>query len=613
MTHQPSPEIDVLFHLPRGEEAWPPFPAETVRAHLDGPDRARLVGIPMYADGLSRGDTVAISRDGAGFVGGAVVDRGRHTTVRVAATDVAQLETVSETLGSAGVTTLLAAHPPLLAVDVAATASLEDVLVRLDQESSMTLTYVVSCLQHRIAPSTSESTGESVVAASCALDAVMRGRVVRPEDPEWEVARSAWNLAVDQRPALVAEVADAFDVQAVVRYAAENGLRVAPQSTGHNASPLTDLSDAVLLRTARMAEIEVDPDGRSVRVGAGALWADVTEALAPYGLAALAGSSPDVGVAGYTLGGGYSWLGRRYGLAASSVTAVELVTADGVFRRVDAENEPELFWAVRGGGANVGVVCALEMDVLPIAEVYAGALFFPIARAREILAAYELWSRDLDEAVTSCVRFLRFPPLPELPEPLRGNAFMVVDGAIDEETTRAERLLTPLRELGPVMDTWGPLPVSLLSTIHMDPPAPVPGVGDGLALVDLTPEVIDVLVGHAGPDSGSALLAVDIRHGGGALGRRDPRGGAVDHLPGRFLLFAVGMAVTPEVADVLHHQVAALIDDLQPWADARDYANFREVPVAPTRLFAPGELAALRRLREEHDPRGLLVANHPVG
>src|SRR4029078_12061547 len=165
-----------------------------------------------------------------------------------------------------------------------------------------------------------------------------------------------------------------------------------------------DLSDAVLLRTGRMAAVDVDAANRSVRVGAGALWGDVSAALAPHRLAALGGPPPDVGVAGYGLGGGYSWLGRRLGLASCSITAVELVTGDGAFHRGDADTEPDLLWAVRGGGANVGIVCTMELDVYPIPTVYGGALFFPLERAAELLPAYERWTRDLDERVTTCVR-----------------------------------------------------------------------------------------------------------------------------------------------------------------------------------------------------------------
>ena len=198
-----------------------------------------------------------------------------------------------------------------------------------------------------------------------ALAAALTGRVVQPGDADWDAVRTPWNLAVDQRPALVVQPENADDIVAVVTFARRNGLRVVPQGTGHHAGAVGDIAGTVLLRTDRLREVTVTPESRTVRVGAGVLWAEVSEALAPYGLTARAGSSGDVGVVGYTLGGGHSWLGRRHGLAASAVTAVELVTGDGVFHRVDADTEPELFWGVRGGGGSLGVVSALEFTALP--------------------------------------------------------------------------------------------------------------------------------------------------------------------------------------------------------------------------------------------------------
>ncbi len=217
------------------------------------------------------------------------------------------------------------------------------------------------------------------------LEAVLAGRVVGPQDADWDASRSAWNLAVDQRPSFVAQVATDSDVSEVVRFARAAGLRVAPQGTGHNAGALGDLTATVLLRTDALREVTVDTERRIVRVGAGVLWGEVTDALAPHGLTALAGSSRDVGVAGSLLGGGYSWLARRHGLGSSKIVAVELVTGDGELVRADADRHAELFWAVRGAGANVGVVTALEFEVLPMTEVYAGMLLFPMARAGEVL------------------------------------------------------------------------------------------------------------------------------------------------------------------------------------------------------------------------------------
>ena len=229
--------------------------------------------------------------------------------------------------------------------------------------------------------------------------------------------RQAWNLAADQRPALVAFPESADDVVAIVELRPPHGLRVVPQGTGHNATPLGSLEDMVLLQHRRgCAASIIDADGRRARVAAGTLWLEVTAPASEHGLAPLAGSSPDVGVVGYSLGGGVGWLGRKHGLAANSVLAIELVTADGRLRRVDADHDPDLFWALRGGGGSFGVVTAMEIALYPLPELYAGAMFWPWERSAEVMHAWREWTRTAPDEVTSSARIMQMPPIPEVPE-----------------------------------------------------------------------------------------------------------------------------------------------------------------------------------------------------
>ena len=380
-----------------------------------------------------------------------------------------------------------------------------------------------------------------------ALRDLVDGQVVLPGEEAWDLARQAWNLAADQRPVAVAYTETAADVAAVVGYARVRGLRVATQTTGHFAGSLDDFEDTILVKTSRMRGLEIDPEARTARAEAGVLWEEVVLAAAEHGLAGLAGTSPDVGVVGYTLGGGVGWLARRHGLAANSVVAVELVTADGRIVRADRDTEPDLFWAVRGGGGSFGIVTAIEFALYPVAEVYAGILFFPFERAAEVLNAWSTWVEDTPDELTSAGRLMQFPPIPDIPEPMRGRSFVMVEAAFIGSEEEGAAVLRPLRELGPEMDTFAMIPASELRFLHMDPPQPVPNAGDGMALAELTPEAVDALVAVAGPGSRSPLISVELRQLGGAVAAERPEHGAVGHLEAAFALFGVGMAFDPEM------------------------------------------------------------------
>src|SRR6478735_1211480 len=252
--------------------------------------------------------------------------------------------------------------------------------------------------------------------------------IVRPGDARYDEVRPAWNLTVDQHPAAVAVPRDADQVVAAVLYAKREGLRVAAQSTGHNASPLGDLSDTLLIKTHEMRGVEIDASNRVARVEAGALWGDVVALAGEHGLAALAGSSHDVGVVGYSLGGGISFLARRYGLSANRILAAEVVTADG--------------------------------ELVDLPTVYAGAAFFPIERAAEVLHTWRELTAKVDDRTTSIGRILRVPPFPEIPEPFRGKQFVMVEVIHIGDQRSGEEVVKGIRDLEPAIDTFGLIPTS---------------------------------------------------------------------------------------------------------------------------------------------------------
>ncbi len=437
--------------------------------------------------------------------------------------------------------------------------------------------------------------------------------VLRPGDHGWETACQAFQLAAEQRPAAVALPESEWDVLSAVRFASATGLRVAPQTTGHNAGPLApSLEGALLLKTSRLRGVEIDPILRRARVASGTLWGEVVPAAYRRGLAALHGSSPTVGVAGYSLGGGIGWLARRYGLQTNSLTAVELVTADGELVRADEEHEPELFWALRGGGGNFGVVTALEFDLYPVQLAFAGWLAWDWRYAEPVLRRWSDWAAGAPDSVTSSARILQLPPLPELPGELRGRQLVAIDGAVLGNRYEAEALIAPLRDLRPEIDTFDTVPTTALARLHMDPEDPISVATDDRLLSALPLEAVDAFVGAAGPDSGSTLMIAELRQLGGALGRTPERHGVLPRLDGDFLLFACSVMTGPETAEAARAEATRLAEALDPWSSGRRYLNFAERPVEPERFFEPQARARLAATKTKVDPDNLFLANHPI-
>jgi hypothetical protein len=439
------------------------------------------------------------------------------------------------------------------------------------------------------------------------------GRIATPSDSDWDEARLAWNLAADLNPSAVAFVESAEDVAKVVSFAAKHELRVSGQGTGHGAVALAPLDDTILIKTERMRGIEVDPDARTARVEAGALVLELSEAAQTHGLSSMPGSAPDVGVIGFTLGGGLSWLGRRYGFACNRVKAIELVSADGEARTVDAENDPDLFWALRGGGGGYAIVTALHLDLVPIADIYAGALLFPAAVGAEAVRTYRDWAATVSDDVTSIVRFITPPPVPDVPEPLRGTPLLTIDAACIGDQAGGEATIAPLLEIGePIMSSFGQIPAEGLCRIHMDPEQPVPGLGNHQVIRELPDEAIDAFTGLAGPDSGSPLLLTELRQLGGALGREDAAGGALSHLDADFAMFGVGLPMTPELGQAIEGQLNRFEETMRPWAADGGYYNFAERPCDADAILPPEVCARLVEVKHRYDPDGMIVANHAV-
>lgn len=430
------------------------------------------------------------------------------------------------------------------------------------------------------------------------------------KDSDYDAARMPWNVAVDQRPAAIVCATSVKDIADAVRTAKSRGLRVMMQNTGHAASARHDLSSVVLVRTNAMTDVTVDPETRIARVAPGAQWQTVAEAAAPHGLAGLGGSSGGVGVVGYTIGGGLGWLGRAHGFACGKLVAADVVLASGSSARIDDANEPDLMWALRGGGGCFAAVTSVDIELVQAPQFYGGSLFFPVERAAEVLTAWSTWVETVPETVTSTGRVLNIPPLETMPEPFRGRSFVVVQAVCLLAESDAADVLAPLRALGAEIDTFATMAAPELGMIHMDPPEPVPADLEGWLVNRFDADVIASVVDASGP--GSPLLGVQVRHLGGALSRPGARPAALDAVDAGFAIYGVGIVPEPSAASAVRGALRQLGAALRPAASSRGLMNFAEQVSANT-LFPPEVIDRMTDVRMRYDLDRRFVAAHQLG
>jgi FAD/FMN-containing dehydrogenase len=437
------------------------------------------------------------------------------------------------------------------------------------------------------------------------------GDALVPGDAGWDAGRQAWNLVADQHPAAIVFAESSADAAATVNFARERGLRVAPQSTGHGAATVPDLGGSVLLRLGRLADVSVDPDAGTARVGAGAAWSDVVGPASDHGLACLHGSSGTVGVAGYTLTGGLSWLGRSRGFACNNVRSIDVVTADGEERRVDADHDPDLFWALRGGGGGEAVVTGFEIELCELETAYAGSLMWPIEQAAEIVPVWHALTEAAPEELTSWLKLIRFPPFPQVPEPLRGRALVAVTSVFAGAEEEGAPLLDNLRGVAePYMDTTATVPAPVLSQIAGDPQDPTPGKGTGRLVERLDGGALDAYVELAGPDADVPLIFLELRHLGGALGRAEEGNGALDCAPCPYLLDGIGAVMSPEASAAIDATFARIQERMEPWLAERTLLGFAEQQPGRAGSFEAATAERLASVKGAYDPDGLIVASH---
>jgi hypothetical protein len=433
------------------------------------------------------------------------------------------------------------------------------------------------------------------------LAAQVVGPVLTPGAPGYDDEVAGFNVAHRPAPAVVIGATSAADISATVRWATEQGLQVRSQATGHGLT--NDLAGTVLISTRRLIQLDIDPVAGTARIGAGVRWRAVIDAAAPRGLAPLNGSSSNVGVVGYTLGGGIGPMARRYGFAADHVLALTLVTADGEIRAVNADQHPDLFWALRGGKIGFGVVTEIEIELMPVSRFFGGGIFFPGTSAADVLYAWRLWAPTLPVEASTSVALLRLPPDPQLPPPLQGQFVVHLRYTHLGDADEASARLAPMRGSAPIMiDTVAELPYAAIDAVHMDPTSPMPSFDRGMALREFPAEAVDQLVATNGADSGSALTLTEVRLLGGALAAPSFAPNAVAGRQAAFAVYVLGVPAGP-VAAQIPGQAGAVIDALRPWRDG-GLLNFlgHAEPTELTALWSTGDRQQLAHIAQRYDP-----------
>ncbi|MFJ3494219.1 FAD-binding oxidoreductase [Streptomyces sp. NPDC086091] len=445
------------------------------------------------------------------------------------------------------------------------------------------------------------------------LARAVTGSVHTPGDAGYAAGVTGFNLRSGHEPLAVVAAADSSDVRLAVQFAATHGIPVGVVSTGHQ--PFPRQKGFLLITTGALRSVKIDAERAVARVGAGVRWAEVVAPAHEVGLAPLSGSAPHVGVVGYTLGGGLSpVLGRSHGWAADHLLSVELVTPDGVLRRVSADAEPELFAGLRGGRSNFGVVTELEFKLFPVTSFYGGGLYYPAENVAAVLDAYAQVVQDVPDEFTVSVALLNLPPLPEIPEVFRGKFLAHVRITHTGTDEAAEKLIAPFRALGaPLVDTVGRHPFSAYPGVHADPTEAAPYEEQSVLLTALPHEAVAHVLDRVGPESGSPVGVLEIRQLGGAL--TGPRASAAVPALTRDAEFIVWGATVgpPEVVAAGEADLRSLLTDLDKWATGGKYQNFTGREDVAADLFTAAELDRLRELKRRYDPRNLFrVNNHTV-
>jgi FAD/FMN-containing dehydrogenase len=463
-------------------------------------------------------------------------------------------------------------------------------------------------MTHTIAPVLGEATLQE-------LREAIRGEVVLPDDEAYAEASRIWNGAHDGRePAVIVRCAGTADVIAAVGFARSNGLTIAVRGGGHSIPGFSTCDGGVVIDLSPMNDVRVDPEGRRAAVGGGAVWADVDHETQAQGLATTGGLVSSTGIAGFTLGGGIGWTMRKFGLACDNLASADVVTADGRLVHASEAENPDLFWGLRGGGGNFGIVTRFEFELHELgATIYGGPIFFPADHSEPILRAFREWSESAPDEITGLVNLTSAPPLPVIPEEWHGRKVVAFVAASTGPVEDGPALVRPIRELAePIADLLGPIPYAGLQSL-LDPlwPKGIRAYFKGTHLSHLDDALVDRLCeAHQAAPGGQC--EIHVHQMGGAVGRVADSATAYPERSMSFVLNAVTGWNDPSAGashtEWARHVVAAASDA----ATGRAYVNFLTEPDGARASYGEETYGRLVTLKRKYDPTNVFRRNQNI-
>jgi FAD/FMN-containing dehydrogenase len=448
------------------------------------------------------------------------------------------------------------------------------------------------------------------------LKSALHGYLVQPKDKEYEEARKVWNGMIDRHPGFIIRCADESDVVQAVRFVREHNMLVAVRGGGHNVAGFGTCDGGVVIDLSMMKGIEVNATARTATAQPGLTWGEFDQATQASGLATTGGQISTTGVAGFTLGGGIGWLVRKYGLTIDNLLSADLVTADGRLMSASASVNPELFWGLRGGGGNFGIVTSFRYRLHQVGpNVYAGVLFYPLNKADDVLHFYRDWAPEQPDEITTLAMFMTAPPLPFVPEKFQGKPLLAIASCYTGTPEQGKELLRPLREFEPpAFDTMAEVPyLAWQSSVDATAPKGIRSYWKTEYLADLSDKAIHILIDQF-TRVASPFSIAQIIHLEGAAGRIGENATAYSHRDGRYILHFIGFWKEPGETDRNTAWVRGAWQAIRPFSTGAVYVNFLgdEGDERVRAAYGADKYARLVELKKKYDPSNLFHLNQNI-